>query len=137
MGIFPSDIETALAFPATMGLSSSSKTVYDDKARDLLAETISPSSEKTVLAECRTLFLIVCPRTPDFRNADTGIGGASGKLFPVKIVAREYTLDLARGRLCEGAFFSLANQFEGAWLGVIIMVGVSGTPSPGNIVLAL
>ena len=94
MDAFPSDIETALAFLAKIGLSSSSKTVYDDKARDLLAETISPSSEKTVLAECRTLFLIVCLRPPDFRSADTGIcgiGGASAELFPVrkKFVARE------------------------------------------------
>jgi hypothetical protein len=61
VGMFPSDIDTARACRATTGLSSSSKTVYDESARDFLADEISPSSENIVVAEYRTLFL-------DFRS---------------------------------------------------------------------
>jgi hypothetical protein len=76
--MFPSDIDVVRALRTNIGLSSSSKTVYDETARDFLAEVISPSSENMVLLEYLTLF-------PDFRfclfvasgvGSTCGIGGA-------------------------------------------------------------
>ena len=78
IGMFPSDIDPARAFSASIGLSSSSKTVYDETARDFLAGAIFPSSEKMVLAEYRTLFLDFRSRPLGVWDPEAGICGIEG-----------------------------------------------------------
>jgi hypothetical protein len=48
------------------------------------------------------------------------------------VVAREYTLEAARGR-CLDFILSCSewNQVEGIWLEVIMIAGVSGMPDSG------
>jgi hypothetical protein len=139
MAVPLADSDRARSCRVRIGLSSSSKTVAEDNARDLLALPRSPSSEKTVAADTRTLLRLL-PRPRDFLKADTGIlgtGGASVGLLlgGKKLVAREYRLEVARGRVWYGDCSSCRYHAAGSsWLGVMIMVGVSGNGSLGVVV---